>query len=130
MSWTEPYVMVVPRSEEEPRLFAFILPFQPMVQICSLSNNSRHISHYNMTNLRILLVIFQQNIWFILFLKVWLLTLATMLTMVGFMSLFMKAYAMHLIVGKRSLNFVDFTASSTMYIINTMTNQGNKNNLI
>lgn len=29
--WTEPYVMVVPRPGEEPRLFAFIRPFQPNV---------------------------------------------------------------------------------------------------
>lgn len=29
--WTEPYAMVVPRPGEEPRLFAFIRPFQPLV---------------------------------------------------------------------------------------------------
>ena len=29
--WAEPYVMVVPRPEEEPRLLAFIRPFTPMV---------------------------------------------------------------------------------------------------
>ncbi|XP_046446905.1 glutamate receptor ionotropic, delta-1-like [Daphnia pulex] len=29
--WTEPYSMVVPQPEEEPRLFAFVRPFQPPV---------------------------------------------------------------------------------------------------
>ncbi len=32
--WTEPQAMVVPRPGEEPRLFAFIRPFQPLVIIC------------------------------------------------------------------------------------------------
>ena len=29
--WAEPYVMVFPRPVEEPRLFAFIRPFTPIV---------------------------------------------------------------------------------------------------
>lgn len=29
--WTEPHTMVVPLPGEEPRLFAFIRPFQPQV---------------------------------------------------------------------------------------------------
>ena len=29
----EPYLMVVPRPEEEPRLFAFIRPFTPIVNM-------------------------------------------------------------------------------------------------
>lgn len=33
MSWTEPYTLIVPKVQEESRLFAFIRPFQPMVKI-------------------------------------------------------------------------------------------------
>ena len=29
--WAEPFAMVVPRPGEQPRLFAFVQPFQPMV---------------------------------------------------------------------------------------------------
>lgn len=29
--WTEPYSMVVPQPEEQSRIFAFIYPYQPMV---------------------------------------------------------------------------------------------------
>ena len=36
--WEEPYVMVVPRPGEEPRLFAIIKPFQPIVMINSFQN--------------------------------------------------------------------------------------------
>ena len=31
--WTEPYSMVVPQPGEEPRLFAFVRPFQTTVKI-------------------------------------------------------------------------------------------------
>lgn len=30
--WIEPYVMIVPKPEEEPRLFAFVRPFDSMVK--------------------------------------------------------------------------------------------------
>ena len=33
-TWTEPQAMVVPLPGEEPRLFAFIKPFQPIVILC------------------------------------------------------------------------------------------------
>lgn len=31
--WTEPFAMIVPKPGEEPRLFAFIRPFQSLVII-------------------------------------------------------------------------------------------------
>ena len=31
MVWTEPFTLIVPKPEEESRLFAFIRPFQPLV---------------------------------------------------------------------------------------------------
>ena len=31
--WAEPHAMVVPRPGKEPRLFAFIEPFQPNVKL-------------------------------------------------------------------------------------------------
>ena len=38
--WMEPYVMVVPRPGEEPRFFAIIKPFQPIVIIISSFTSS------------------------------------------------------------------------------------------
>lgn len=37
--WAEPYNMIVPVPGEEPRLFAFIRPFQPNVNCLSMSEN-------------------------------------------------------------------------------------------
>jgi ionotropic glutamate receptor len=34
--WAEPFAMVVPRPGEEPRLFAFVRPFQLPVNNCTI----------------------------------------------------------------------------------------------
>lgn len=31
LAWSEPFVLIVPKPEQESRLFAFIRPFQPLV---------------------------------------------------------------------------------------------------
>jgi hypothetical protein len=35
-AWSEGFSFVVPRPEEESRLFAFIGPFQPLVKLCQI----------------------------------------------------------------------------------------------
>ena len=44
--WAEPYAMVVPRSGEGPRLFAFIRPFTPMVITISVFLNQSDLCAY------------------------------------------------------------------------------------
>ncbi|KZS03572.1 Uncharacterized protein APZ42_033783 [Daphnia magna] len=93
--WTEPFNMIVPKPGEEPRLFAFIKPFQSWV---------------------------------------WLLIFITMLAVVIFMSLFSKLHLQFYSNGSRHNSPVSSQEMTTifgrisvysMYIVNTMTNQGN-----
>jgi ionotropic glutamate receptor len=48
-AWSEGFSFVVPRPEEESRLFAFIGPFQPLVKLCQIL---RWFTLFNFENLR------------------------------------------------------------------------------
>ena len=44
MVWTEPFTLIVPKPEEESRLFAFIRPFQPLVTYKFIAINKQSAS--------------------------------------------------------------------------------------
>ncbi|KAI9566014.1 hypothetical protein GHT06_009813 [Daphnia sinensis] len=112
--WTEPYAMVVPRPGEEPRLFAFVRPFQSLViYLCYTKNNSIFCFHS--------------------FSKVWLLILITMLAVVGFMSFFSKfSLEMDDFIAEhrqeseqtQTRTLSQYAGSYFVYVLNIITNQG------
>ena len=109
--------MVVPKPGEEPRLFAFVRPFQPTVK----ENN---------------FIQFQYKIDTIL-MKVWLLLFITMLTMVFSLSLFSKISLISennnnseestlLKLKKKPTTLLNFAGSYFVYVLNIITNQGDR----
>jgi ionotropic glutamate receptor len=119
--WTEPQAMVVPLPGEEPRLFAFIKPFQPIVIIFIIIDNR---------NVNFFLFVLTDVLYFISS-KVWLLILIASFCVVFSMSLFSKVYSKLFIM--KSVKDVSITNGTALkwasqysvYVVNTLTNQGN-----
>jgi hypothetical protein len=120
-TWTEPQAMVVPLPGEEPRLFAFIKPFQPIVIIFIIIDNR---------NVNFFLFVLTDVLYFISS-KVWLLILIASFCVVFSMSLFSKVYSKLFIM--KSVKDVSITNGTALkwasqysvYVVNTLTNQGN-----
>jgi hypothetical protein len=121
--WTEPQAMVVPRPGEEPRLFAFIRPFQPLVIM------------FRRYSKKVLCLFFFFNFvlteGFLFSSKVWLLILISSISIVSSMSLLSKAYSklfvknVNDVIVKKNTTALKWASQYSIYVLNTLTNQGN-----
>ena len=121
-TWTEPQAMVVPLPGEEPRLFAFIKPFQPIVILCFYRHNQTvSLLTYICNDCADKCLIFY------FFFKVWLLILIASFCVISSMSLFSKVYLK--LIGKSVKNVntstIALISQYSVYVVNTLTNQGN-----
>lgn len=115
--WFEPYTMIVPRPGEEPRLFAFIAPFQPQVIRSWRVYYQFYINHTFKTQL----------------LKVWLLISVAVFVVVCSMTCFAEIYFNNskqfengrTLLGKREkFSKFDSATINAVYVAKTITNQG------
>ena len=49
LGWAEPYNIIVPKPEFQSRLFAFVRPFQPLVNLKILKMNNKNSLYSNLT---------------------------------------------------------------------------------
>jgi H+/gluconate symporter-like permease len=115
--WVDGLSLIVPRPGEESRLFAFTGPFQPSVSIIAYTG-----------------IIFANYYFFTASgYQVWLGILISIIFVVGMMTLFTRFYKTLPASNSEEENLKikqktsSYLGSYMIYIVNIMTNQGNKN---
>lgn len=117
--WAEPFAMVVPRPGEEPRLFAFVRPFQLPV------NNYNRVYKFHVIH----------SLFIALISKVWTFILIATLAIVGSLTAFARIYSKLSIFTdsaskSRRIPMFERATEYLTYMVNIMTNQGKSHSLL